>query len=112
MLDWHSCQIYYPLEIKILLLLLLLEREMERERDRETTKNKANKSQTRYLTYIRGGQEHPTSQNKMKHFVFYDNFHQIVYIIPPLPLPKLRTPVHPPYLVKKPAWTYFQSRII
>ena len=24
MLDWHSCQICYPLEIKILLLLLLL----------------------------------------------------------------------------------------
>ena len=24
MLDWHSCQIYYPFEIKILLLLLLL----------------------------------------------------------------------------------------
>ena len=23
MLDWHSCQICYPLEIKILLLLLL-----------------------------------------------------------------------------------------
>ena len=25
MLDWHSCQICYPLEIKTLLLLLLLE---------------------------------------------------------------------------------------
>ena len=25
MLDWHSCQICYPLEIKIVLLLLLLE---------------------------------------------------------------------------------------
>ena len=25
MLDWHSCQICYPLEIKILLLLLLNE---------------------------------------------------------------------------------------
>ena len=25
MLDWHSCQICYPLEIKILLLLLLLQ---------------------------------------------------------------------------------------
>ena len=24
MLDWHSCQIFYPLEIKILLLSLLL----------------------------------------------------------------------------------------
>ena len=24
MLDWHSCQICYPLKIKILLLLLLL----------------------------------------------------------------------------------------
>ena len=24
MLDWHSCQICYPLEIRILLLLLLL----------------------------------------------------------------------------------------
>ena len=24
MLDWHSCQICYPLEIKLLLLLLLL----------------------------------------------------------------------------------------
>ena len=24
MLDWHSCRICYPLEIKILLLLLLL----------------------------------------------------------------------------------------
>ena len=28
MLDWHSCQICYPLEIKILLLLLLLLREI------------------------------------------------------------------------------------
>ena len=26
MLDWHSCQICYPLEIKLLLLLLLLSR--------------------------------------------------------------------------------------
>ena len=25
MLDWHSCQICYPFEIKILLLLLLME---------------------------------------------------------------------------------------
>ena len=25
MLDWHSCQICFPLEIKILLLLLLLQ---------------------------------------------------------------------------------------
>ena len=24
MLDWHSCEICYPLEIKLLLLLLLL----------------------------------------------------------------------------------------
>ena len=23
MLDWHSCQIFYPLEIKVLLLLIL-----------------------------------------------------------------------------------------
>ena len=29
MLDWHSCQICYPLEIK------LLEREREREREKE-----------------------------------------------------------------------------
>ena len=28
MLDWHSCQICYPLEIKILLLLLLVFIEM------------------------------------------------------------------------------------
>ena len=41
MLDWHSCQIYYPLEIKI---LLLLEREMERERDRELPKQGKQKS--------------------------------------------------------------------
>ena len=26
MLDWHSCQIYYPLEMKILLLLLHVEK--------------------------------------------------------------------------------------
>ena len=29
MLDWHSCQICYPLEIKILLLLLLVRAEVE-----------------------------------------------------------------------------------
>ena len=28
MLDWHSCQICYPLEIKILLLLLLYIRQI------------------------------------------------------------------------------------
>ena len=28
MLDWHTCQICYPLEIKLLLLLLLLLLEM------------------------------------------------------------------------------------
>ena len=31
MLDWHLCQICYPLEMK------LLEREREREREREST---------------------------------------------------------------------------
>ena len=33
MSDWHSCQICYPLEIKILLLLLLLLLEEEEETD-------------------------------------------------------------------------------
>ena len=37
MLDWHSCQICYPLQIK---LILLLEREIERELTTSSVGNK------------------------------------------------------------------------
>ena len=65
------------------------EREREREGERQRKRNcqtKGNKSKKRYLTYIRGRQKHPISQKKMKNFVFSDNFHQIIYIIP-VPFP-------------------------
>ena len=75
-------------------------RERERDRDRqrkEIAKTKGNKIQKWYLTYIRGRQKLPISQ-KMKNFVFNDNFHQIIYIIPaPLtPAPRPLYPHSPP----------------
>ena len=74
-------------------------RESESERQRQTEKRKCqtkgNKIQKWYLTYIRGRQKLPNSQ-KMKNFVFSDNFHQIIYIIPtpftPAPAPFTPTP--------------------
>ena len=83
-------------------------RESERERQRQTEKRncqtKENKIKKRYLTYIRGRQKLPISQ-KMKNFVFSDNFHQIIYIIPapftpaPSPLyPRSPPPLPPPPL--------------
>ena len=85
------------------------QRERERERQRWTEKRNCqtmgNRSKKQYLTYIRGRQKHPISQ-KMKTFVFSDNFHQIICIIPaphplyphsspPLPLPPNPTPSTP-----------------
>ena len=94
------------------------EREREGEREREIAKPRENRSQKRYLTYIRGRQKHPISQKKMKNFVFSDHFHQIIYIIPapstpaprplypcpppPLPLPPLSPPPPPLPLYPRP----------
>ena len=82
-------------------------RETQRQTEKGNGQTKGNKSQKRYLTYIRGRQKHPISQ-KMKNFVFSDNFHQIIYIIPapstpaprplyPRPPPPLSPPPLPPY---------------
>ena len=74
-------------------------REREGERGRQRKRNcqtKENKSKKRYLTYIRGRQKHPISQKKMENFVFSDNFHNIIYIIPapfpPFPAPSIPAP--------------------
>ena len=97
----------------------------QRQTEKRNCQTNENKRQKRYLTYIRGltyirsKQKHPISQ-KMKNFVFSDNFHQIIYIIttpsnhhlyphphPPPPLPpstapftpyllSLYPPLHPP----------------
>ena len=85
--------------------------ESERERQRQTEKRncqtKGNKIQKRYLTYIRGRQKLPISQ-KMKKFVFSDNFNQIIYIIPApfTPAPRPLYPRPPPPLSRPPLSPY------
>ena len=89
------------------------ESESERQTEKRNCQTKGNKIQKWYLTYIRGRQKLPISQ-KMKNFVFSDNFHQIIYIIPtpftpaprsPPPLPPLpapSTPAHRPLYPRPP----------
>ena len=80
------------------------EREREREGERQKKRNcqtKGNKSKKRYLTYIRGRQKHPISQKKMKNFVFSDNFHKIIYIIP-APFPPVPRRLYPRSLYPRP----------
>ena len=83
------------------------ERERERHTHRQTEKRncqtKGNKIKKRYLTYIRGRQKLPISQ-KTKNFVFSDNFHQIIYIIPApfIPAPRPLYPRSPPPLSPPP----------
>ena len=83
-------------------------RERGRERHTHTDRlrkrncqTKGNKSKKLYLTYIRGRQKHPLSQKKMKNFVFSDNFHQIIYIIP-APFPPVPRPFYPRSLYTRP----------
>ena len=105
------------------------ERERERERETETDREikncqtKGNKCPKRYLTYIRGRQKHPISQEKIKtNFVFSDHFHQIIYIIPapstptsrpllpaPRPLYPRPPPPLPPYLPRPPAHVWLEK---
>ena len=73
-------------------------RDIQRQTEKRNFQTKRNKSQKRYLPYIRGRQNHPISQ-KMKNLVFSDNIHQIIYIIPapstPAPRPLYPRPLYP-----------------